>query len=167
MTDVLKVHPWVTKRGTDELLPTQDNVAVIVEPPTEEEVNAAITGNMGHLITVVSANCPYFESSIYQELPSKSMTKFSIRFEQSNVSSSSYSGADLSSWKAFLVALPASSNHPFRFVLITCANLSPKTPPTVDLLKAPSRPKVSTVTLASQTTVMFSLKLSLHILHQA
>jgi hypothetical protein len=32
-----------------------ENVAVIVEPPTDEEVNAAITGNMGHLVIVVSA----------------------------------------------------------------------------------------------------------------
>ena len=27
---------------------------MIVAPPTDEEVNAAITGNMGHLVTVVS-----------------------------------------------------------------------------------------------------------------
>ncbi|OCK82711.1 Pkinase-domain-containing protein [Lepidopterella palustris CBS 459.81] len=51
----IREHPWVTKRGTDPLLPTSENIAIIVEPPTEEEVNAAITGNMGHLITVVRA----------------------------------------------------------------------------------------------------------------
>lgn len=38
----------------DPLLPKSENVAVIIEPPTDEEVNAAITGNMGHLVTVVS-----------------------------------------------------------------------------------------------------------------
>ncbi|EOD46435.1 putative calcium calmodulin-dependent protein kinase kinase protein [Neofusicoccum parvum UCRNP2] len=50
--DELRDHPWVTRRGTDCLLPKEENIAAIIEPPTEEEVNAAITGNMGHLITV-------------------------------------------------------------------------------------------------------------------
>lgn len=40
-------------KGTDALLPRSENVAAIVEP-TDEEVDAAITGNMGHLVTVVS-----------------------------------------------------------------------------------------------------------------
>lgn len=39
--------------GTDALLPRGENVAAMVEP-TDEEVDAAITGNMGHLVTVVS-----------------------------------------------------------------------------------------------------------------
>ncbi|KAF2866473.1 kinase-like domain-containing protein [Massariosphaeria phaeospora] len=51
----IREHPWVTRNGTDPLLSTSENVAVIVEPPTDEEVNAAITGNMGHLVTVVRA----------------------------------------------------------------------------------------------------------------
>ncbi|KAF2261125.1 Pkinase-domain-containing protein [Lojkania enalia] len=51
----IREHPWVTRQGTDPLLPTSENVAIIVEPPTDEEVNAAITGNMGHLVTVVRA----------------------------------------------------------------------------------------------------------------
>jgi [calcium/calmodulin-dependent protein kinase] kinase len=46
-------------KGTDPLLPTEENVAVIVEP-TDEEVDAAITGNMGHLVTVVSAILIHF-----------------------------------------------------------------------------------------------------------
>lgn len=37
-------------------MPKSENVAVIIEPPTDEEVNAAITGNMGHLVTVVGAH---------------------------------------------------------------------------------------------------------------
>lgn len=32
---------------------------MIIEPPTDEEVNAAITGNMGHLVTVVGACLPF------------------------------------------------------------------------------------------------------------
>lgn len=40
-------------KGTDLLLPKSENVATFVEP-TDEEVDAAITGNMGHLVTVVS-----------------------------------------------------------------------------------------------------------------
>jgi [calcium/calmodulin-dependent protein kinase] kinase len=44
----------VTMNGTDPLLRRDENVAAMVEP-TDEEVDAAITGNMGHLVTVVSA----------------------------------------------------------------------------------------------------------------
>jgi [calcium/calmodulin-dependent protein kinase] kinase len=42
----------VTMKGTDLLLPKSENVATYIEP-TDEEVEAAITGNMGHLVTVV------------------------------------------------------------------------------------------------------------------
>ncbi|KAF2847261.1 Pkinase-domain-containing protein [Plenodomus tracheiphilus IPT5] len=48
----IREHPWVTRQGTDPLLPKSENVSSIIEPPTDEEVNAAITGNMGHLVTV-------------------------------------------------------------------------------------------------------------------
>lgn len=44
----------MSMNGTDPLLARDENVAAIVEP-TDEEVDAAITGNMGHLVTVVSA----------------------------------------------------------------------------------------------------------------
>ena len=54
LTDYLQVHPWVTKGGTDPLLSKEDNTAQLLEPPTEAEVNAAITGNMRHLFMVVS-----------------------------------------------------------------------------------------------------------------
>lgn len=47
-------HPWVTKGGTDPLLSKEENTAHLVEPPTEEELDNAITGNMGHLMVVVS-----------------------------------------------------------------------------------------------------------------
>lgn len=50
----------MTMQGTDLLLSTSENVAVLVEPPTDEEVDAAITGNMGHLVTVVRAARPRF-----------------------------------------------------------------------------------------------------------
>ena len=45
----------MTRQGTDALLPMTENVAIIIEA-TDEEVNAAITGNMGRLVTVVSAH---------------------------------------------------------------------------------------------------------------
>lgn len=51
----LRVHPWVTKKGTDPLLSETENTAYVVEPPTEEEMDAAITGNMRSLMTVVKA----------------------------------------------------------------------------------------------------------------
>lgn len=47
-------HPWVTKGGADPLLSKDENIANLVEPPTEEELDNAITGNMGHLMVVVS-----------------------------------------------------------------------------------------------------------------
>ncbi len=49
------MHPWVTKRGKDPLLSEEDNIALLVDPPTEAEMNAAITNNMRNLMTVVKA----------------------------------------------------------------------------------------------------------------
>ena len=49
----MQVHPWVTKNGQDPLLSEEANTAELVSPPTEEEMNSAITRNMGHLIVVV------------------------------------------------------------------------------------------------------------------
>lgn len=44
----------MTKGGTDPLLSKEENTAHLIEPPTEEELDNAITGNMGHLMVVVS-----------------------------------------------------------------------------------------------------------------
>ncbi|KAF2012710.1 calmodulin dependent protein kinase [Aaosphaeria arxii CBS 175.79] len=68
--EALRAHPWVTRDGTDELLSTSENVAIIVEPPTDEEVNAAITGNMGHLVTVVRA-VKRFKQLLFRKRPEK------------------------------------------------------------------------------------------------
>ena len=46
-------HPWVTKNGTDPLLSAEENTADLIEPPTEVEMNNAITGNLGNLLVVV------------------------------------------------------------------------------------------------------------------
>ena len=46
-------HAWVTKKGTDRLLSEAENTADLVEPPTEAEMNAAITNNLINLMTVV------------------------------------------------------------------------------------------------------------------
>jgi calcium/calmodulin-dependent protein kinase kinase 2 len=43
----------VTRRGTDPLLPAEENTADLVEPPTQDELNHAITGNFSNLMTVV------------------------------------------------------------------------------------------------------------------
>ncbi|KAJ5888935.1 hypothetical protein N7495_008976 [Penicillium taxi] len=51
----LREHPWVTKNGADPLLSEEENTAHSVEPPTEEEMNAAITKKMGNLMTVMKA----------------------------------------------------------------------------------------------------------------
>ncbi|CAG8085277.1 unnamed protein product [Penicillium nalgiovense] len=51
----LREHPWVTKNGTDPLLSFEENTSQIIEPPTEEEMDSAITRKMGHLVTVMKA----------------------------------------------------------------------------------------------------------------
>ncbi|EME43556.1 hypothetical protein DOTSEDRAFT_72806 [Dothistroma septosporum NZE10] len=51
----LREHPWVTKRGIDPMMPADENCAALVEPPTEAEMNEAITGNMAHLMVVMKA----------------------------------------------------------------------------------------------------------------
>ena len=51
----MQEHPWVTKRGKDPLLSEEENTADLVDPPTEAEMNAAITNNMRNLMTVVRA----------------------------------------------------------------------------------------------------------------
>ncbi|KAF2993093.1 hypothetical protein E8E13_000267 [Curvularia kusanoi] len=66
----LREHPWVTRNGADPLLPKSDNVAIIIEPPTDEEVNAAITGNMGHLVTVVQA-VKRFKQLLFRRRPER------------------------------------------------------------------------------------------------
>ncbi|KAI9826852.1 MAG: hypothetical protein M1832_005791 [Thelocarpon impressellum] len=51
----LRAHPWVTKHGTDPLLSAEENTAELVEPPTEAEMQSAITGNFLQLLTVMRA----------------------------------------------------------------------------------------------------------------
>lgn len=50
----------MTKNGMDPLLPESENTAEIIEPPTEEEMNSAITTNFGHVLAVVSDTFPYY-----------------------------------------------------------------------------------------------------------
>ncbi|KAF2756174.1 kinase-like protein [Pseudovirgaria hyperparasitica] len=66
--DELREHPWITKHGTDPLLSKEENTAVIIEPPTEEELNAAITGNMGHLLAVMRA-VKRFKELLFRKRP--------------------------------------------------------------------------------------------------
>ena len=51
----LREHPWVTRNGTDPLLSAEENTADLVEPPSDLEVDHAITAKMKHLLVVVSA----------------------------------------------------------------------------------------------------------------
>ncbi|KOC10862.1 calcium/calmodulin-dependent protein [Aspergillus flavus AF70] len=51
----LREHPWVTRNGTDPLLPESENTAEIVGLPTEEEMNSAITKTIGHVLAVMKA----------------------------------------------------------------------------------------------------------------
>lgn len=45
----------MTKRGSDPLLSEAENTSELVDPPTEAEMNAAITSNMHNLMTVIKA----------------------------------------------------------------------------------------------------------------
>ncbi|RMD40072.1 hypothetical protein DV735_g5049, partial [Chaetothyriales sp. CBS 134920] len=51
----LRMHAWVTKGGKDLLLSEAENTADLVDPPTEAEMNAAITVNINNLMTVLRA----------------------------------------------------------------------------------------------------------------
>ncbi|KAI5304964.1 hypothetical protein KEM56_005605 [Ascosphaera pollenicola] len=51
----LREHPWVTRSGVDPLLPEEENTAVIVPNPTDEEVSRAITNRMRNALVVVKA----------------------------------------------------------------------------------------------------------------
>ena len=53
-TNTTQNHPWVTKDGSDPLLPEEENTSDLVEPPTQSEINRAITATMNNLLTVVS-----------------------------------------------------------------------------------------------------------------
>lgn len=45
----------MTKNGTDNLLSAEENCADLIEPPTEAEMDHAITGNMAYLMAVMKA----------------------------------------------------------------------------------------------------------------
>ncbi|KAL8685718.1 MAG: hypothetical protein Q9224_005703, partial [Gallowayella concinna] len=51
----LREHPWVTKNGDDPLLSAEENTAHLIEPPTEEETNNAITNNLGNVLVLMKA----------------------------------------------------------------------------------------------------------------
>jgi calcium/calmodulin-dependent protein kinase kinase 2 len=58
----------------DPLLSKDENVQELIEPPTEAELKAAITGNMGHLLTVVST--AMFHRSMTDALKMRAVKKF-------------------------------------------------------------------------------------------
>ncbi|KAJ5263797.1 Calcium/calmodulin-dependent protein kinase kinase cmkC [Penicillium angulare] len=51
----LREHSWVTRDETDPLLSEEENTAHNVEPPTEAEMNAAITKSISHVMTLMKA----------------------------------------------------------------------------------------------------------------
>ncbi|KAI9807268.1 MAG: hypothetical protein M1833_000011 [Piccolia ochrophora] len=51
----LREHPWVTQDGQEPMISVEENIAEPVEPPTEEEMDSAITHNFRHLLTVMRA----------------------------------------------------------------------------------------------------------------
>ncbi|KZF22585.1 Pkinase-domain-containing protein [Xylona heveae TC161] len=65
----IRKHPWVTKEGTDPLLSAEENTAEKMEPPTEEEMNSAITDKMSKLLIVMKAVAK-FKSLLTKRRPS-------------------------------------------------------------------------------------------------
>ncbi|KAL8838081.1 MAG: hypothetical protein Q9176_005286 [Flavoplaca citrina] len=53
--DGLREHPWVTRNGDDPLLSAEENTAHLIEPPTEEETDNAITNNLGNILVLMKA----------------------------------------------------------------------------------------------------------------
>ncbi|KAL9128675.1 MAG: hypothetical protein Q9217_002703 [Psora testacea] len=51
----LREHPWVTKGGKDPLLSAEENTANLIEPPTQEERDQAITGNLSNILFLMKA----------------------------------------------------------------------------------------------------------------
>ncbi|OQO04682.1 hypothetical protein B0A48_09604 [Cryoendolithus antarcticus] len=51
----MREHDWITKNGEDPLLSAEENCADLVEPPTQIEMNHAITSNMGNLMSMMRA----------------------------------------------------------------------------------------------------------------
>ena len=49
----------MTKDGKDPLLPEAENTADLIEPPTEEETNQAITGNLSNILVLVIRSLHY------------------------------------------------------------------------------------------------------------
>jgi calcium/calmodulin-dependent protein kinase kinase 2 len=58
----------VTRGGTDPLLAAEENCADLVDPPTEAEMDHAITGNMAHLLIVMKA-VKRFKNLLYKKRP--------------------------------------------------------------------------------------------------
>ena len=57
----------MTKDGKDPLLPEEENTADLIEPPTEEETNQAITGNLSNILVLVmrSLYCTGYTANIF------------------------------------------------------------------------------------------------------
>ncbi|KAI9711961.1 MAG: hypothetical protein M1828_001760 [Chrysothrix sp. TS-e1954] len=51
----LRDHPWVTRNGEDPLLSAEENCSELLQPPTDMEMDQAITGNMGGIMAVMKA----------------------------------------------------------------------------------------------------------------
>ncbi|TVY41940.1 Calcium/calmodulin-dependent protein kinase kinase [Lachnellula subtilissima] len=51
----IREHSWVTKNGTDPLLAAEENTSDLIEPPSETEVNHAITARMRNLLMMMKA----------------------------------------------------------------------------------------------------------------
>ncbi|CAD6439970.1 a4ccfe54-a8b9-48c1-9c45-5ec304feb66f [Sclerotinia trifoliorum] len=66
--DEIREHPWVTNNGSDPLLSKEDNIATLVEPPSETEVNHAITTKMRGLLVVMKA-VKKFKAKLEQRRP--------------------------------------------------------------------------------------------------
>ncbi|KAG8532090.1 uncharacterized protein KY384_003727 [Bacidia gigantensis] len=73
--DELREHPWVTKGGKDPLLSAKENTINMVEPPTQEEKDHAITGNLNNVVVLVSTKIQE-SKSLLNDAQMKAVKKF-------------------------------------------------------------------------------------------
>ncbi|GBB86679.1 hypothetical protein RclHR1_13050008 [Rhizophagus clarus] len=74
----LRVHPWVTEKGIDQLIPTEINCTEMVTDITDEELKSAIkTISIGTAITVIVAGNKWRRiSKSHQHMSSADLEKF-------------------------------------------------------------------------------------------
>lgn len=60
-TNIVQMHPWMTKNRTDPLLSSTENLEDVVEPPIQAEVSHSLAPRVKNLQDTVCLVIRYFE----------------------------------------------------------------------------------------------------------